>query len=316
MKKMLAKMQELDKPTKKLNESASMNISMTGDNSAEVGNLLKLLKDAGLNQADVVKPDMMPMRHDMEKFRGIVDGPASGPDYANEPDEFVMGLDSVTTNAGGGVNGPKHPADLRVKDPSMAHDIERIEQEDYANEPDEEFANVQTMTKDLAGGINGEKKMYAKAQDGDNPMSVKEGGTDYDSLANTFDREGIEGLAKALGKSEDEVSREFDNIAAQTGMHPDDDMQDIAYQYIDSVAGETEAQSSLEKTIKEKLLAALEARGKDEPAEPDAKKAAMRKRIEKHQSRSKDDYWDDEPKSKVKKMGGKYGTSYDAGDDE
>jgi len=25
----------------------------------------------------------------------------------------------VTTHAGGGVNGPKHPHDLRVKDPSM-----------------------------------------------------------------------------------------------------------------------------------------------------------------------------------------------------
>jgi hypothetical protein len=25
----------------------------------------------------------------------------------------------VTTDAGGGLNGPKHPADLRVKDPSM-----------------------------------------------------------------------------------------------------------------------------------------------------------------------------------------------------
>lgn len=37
--------------------------------------------------------------------------------YSNSPNEVVTDVDSVTTLAGGGVNGPKHPADLRVKDP-------------------------------------------------------------------------------------------------------------------------------------------------------------------------------------------------------
>ena len=37
--------------------------------------------------------------------------------YANTPNEVVADVDSVTTLAGGGVNGPKHPADIRVKDP-------------------------------------------------------------------------------------------------------------------------------------------------------------------------------------------------------
>lgn len=39
--------------------------------------------------------------------------------YANSPSDAVAGIESVTTDAGGGWNGPKHPADLRVKDPSM-----------------------------------------------------------------------------------------------------------------------------------------------------------------------------------------------------
>ena len=39
--------------------------------------------------------------------------------YANEPQEKYAGIDSVTILAGGGVNGPKHPHDLRVKDPSQ-----------------------------------------------------------------------------------------------------------------------------------------------------------------------------------------------------
>jgi hypothetical protein len=39
--------------------------------------------------------------------------------YANEPQEQYAGIDAVTTLAGGGVNAPKHPHDLRVKDPSQ-----------------------------------------------------------------------------------------------------------------------------------------------------------------------------------------------------
>ena len=52
------------------------------------------------------------------------------------------------------------------------------------------------------------------------------------------------------------------------------------------------------------------------PEKPDAKKAAMRKRIEKHQSRDKDDWWDDEDKPKKRRMGGRYGNKYNAGDDD
>ena len=37
--------------------------------------------------------------------------------YANTPDEVVTDIDSVTVDAGGGMNGPKHPAHIRVKDP-------------------------------------------------------------------------------------------------------------------------------------------------------------------------------------------------------
>ena len=37
--------------------------------------------------------------------------------YANEPNEIVSDVASVTTDAGGGVNGANHPDDIRVKDP-------------------------------------------------------------------------------------------------------------------------------------------------------------------------------------------------------
>lgn len=34
-------------------------------------------------------------------------------EYANEPDEHYSDVSAVTTLAGGGLNGPKHPADIR-----------------------------------------------------------------------------------------------------------------------------------------------------------------------------------------------------------
>ena len=40
------------------------------------------------------------------------------PQYSNSPNEVVAPVDAVTTDAGGGMNGSKHPADIRVKDPS------------------------------------------------------------------------------------------------------------------------------------------------------------------------------------------------------
>ena len=46
----------------------------------------------------------------------MLQNPSDGP-YANTPNEIVTNVDSVTTDAGGGVNGAKHVDDLRVKDP-------------------------------------------------------------------------------------------------------------------------------------------------------------------------------------------------------
>ena len=37
--------------------------------------------------------------------------------YANTPNEVVAPVSAVTTDAGVGWNGPKDPADIRVKDP-------------------------------------------------------------------------------------------------------------------------------------------------------------------------------------------------------
>ena len=53
------------------------------------------------------------------RFRQILamlDADSFGP-LSNSPNEVVAPIQAVTTDAGGGVNGPKHPDDIRVKDP-------------------------------------------------------------------------------------------------------------------------------------------------------------------------------------------------------
>ena len=39
--------------------------------------------------------------------------------YDNSPAEVVAGIESVTTHAGGGLNGPKNPADIKSNSISM-----------------------------------------------------------------------------------------------------------------------------------------------------------------------------------------------------
>jgi hypothetical protein len=51
----------------------------------------------------------------------MLDNPSKGP-LANSPNEVVADIEAVTTDAGGGVNAPKHPHDIRVKDPSAYPD--------------------------------------------------------------------------------------------------------------------------------------------------------------------------------------------------
>jgi len=55
-----------------------------------------------------------------KQILAMLDADSFGP-LANSPNEVVADINSVTTLAGGGVNGPKHPADIRVKDPGYGH---------------------------------------------------------------------------------------------------------------------------------------------------------------------------------------------------
>lgn len=74
-------------------------------------------------QPDSTSGEMSPLANgdDVNRFKQVMDlvSDEREREFANEPEEQYAGIDSVTINAGGGMNGPKHPHDLRVKDPSQ-----------------------------------------------------------------------------------------------------------------------------------------------------------------------------------------------------
>ena len=173
-----------------VNESASMNISMSGDNAGEVAELMKLMQNAGMADAGPVM-SMPDMDHDSGcGCSSCADGHEE-PDGDEEPQGPVMALPM-----------PKDgPAMAKMRD-IVSSGMEEPTDEEYANEPDEEYANVDYMTKDLSGGLNKQKKMYAKAQDGDNAMAV-------------------ENLASTLKDAYDQFKAQYNESKKGKGKKPD-----------------------------------------------------------------------------------------------
>ena len=116
----------------------TMNISMNASGKEHVEDLINMMKNAGLGGASEMKPDMMPMRQDMDRLRAIVGEPGD-----EDPNE------------------------------DLEPTVDDEEFEGYENEPDEDYKDQHYMTKDLAGGINREKKQYKAAQPGDNAMAME-----------------------------------------------------------------------------------------------------------------------------------------------
>lgn len=82
--------------------------------------------DHAENTTDIAQPDESTPNEqfyddDVRRFRQIVDLADSGEptEYSNTPREEYADLDSVTTAAGGGMQTPKHPADIRGEQPSI-----------------------------------------------------------------------------------------------------------------------------------------------------------------------------------------------------
>jgi hypothetical protein len=75
-----------------------------------------------VDQPDSIPDNYSPLSKgdDINRFKqiaGIVPT-CDSREVMNKPKEEYASIEAVTTDAGGGVNGPKHPHDIRVKDPS------------------------------------------------------------------------------------------------------------------------------------------------------------------------------------------------------
>jgi hypothetical protein len=73
-----------------------------------------------------------PLDDNVRRFKQIVDlvsGDRDPAAFANEPEEKIADIDSVTVDAGGGWMAPKHPADIRGEHPSMFPFFQAISKE-------------------------------------------------------------------------------------------------------------------------------------------------------------------------------------------
>jgi len=122
----------------------TMNISLNASGEKNVQDLINIMKNAGLSDAQPVSPEMMPVRQDMERLRAIVGEPDDQPDMEPSVGQEEIGMDDEA-------------------------------EESYDNAPDPEYADHQMMTKDLSGGLNREKKMHKPAAGGDNAMAIEDG---------------------------------------------------------------------------------------------------------------------------------------------
>ena len=148
---------------KAIKESASMNVSMTADNAREVADLMKLLKNAGMDDAKPVSDIMSPLMS-ME--------PSMEPSMPSDNmSDFVKMIDK----------GEKQdlPGETSCSSCGGTHEEDSCSEEydavidEWDNSPEEEYKDANYMLNDLAGGINRPKKQFAKANDGDNAMAVE-----------------------------------------------------------------------------------------------------------------------------------------------
>jgi len=66
---------------------------------------------------------------DVRRFKQIVDlasTDSTQSPFSNAPNEAYADIDAVTTDAGGGVNNPKHPSDQRVQHPSLYPGYQKV----------------------------------------------------------------------------------------------------------------------------------------------------------------------------------------------
>ncbi len=103
-----------------IHDLAQRVIELSRDNTATMAdydNIVAFMKAQGKNSAEQESMG----NDDIRRFRQIVDLADQGEptEYSNTPKEEYAAIDAVTTIAGGGIQAPKHPADIRGEQPSI-----------------------------------------------------------------------------------------------------------------------------------------------------------------------------------------------------
>jgi hypothetical protein len=90
-----------------------------------IRNVLDLIDSIDQPGAEVVVPVPAPADDDLRRMQQIAGLQTDEPTcFANEPVEAYADVAAVTVDAGGGVNGPKHPSDIRSDSVSMYPDFQ------------------------------------------------------------------------------------------------------------------------------------------------------------------------------------------------
>lgn len=187
----------------------TMNVSLNASGKEHVEDLINMMKNAGMNDAKEVGPDMMPMRMDMERLRDIVDEPKEDVevDEGGMKDQLIQAMEKIAADDSGdllykalskGAMGPDVQNYLQDMYDDVArenglhpdddHDqiemkmIDQIEadygMQEWANSPegvegDEDYRDQDYMTNMMGDDLHKKKKAYKAAQDGDNAMAVE-----------------------------------------------------------------------------------------------------------------------------------------------
>ncbi len=134
----------------------TVNVSMNASGKEHVADLLDMMKNAGLGDAEPVSAKTLSPRLDMERLAGIMDDPKI-------PGKDEVPGDEDTTDS-------SCMDDVDVEDT----DIEEWENSPEGSEGDPDYKDHHYMTKDLSGGINRKKKQFKAAQPGDNAMAMED----------------------------------------------------------------------------------------------------------------------------------------------
>lgn len=168
----------------------TMNVSMNASGKDHVADLLDMMKNAGMAGAGEVADAGLPMRTDMERLRGIVDGPED--------------MDASSCND-----------DIDMDDEAVA---------EYENEPDEEYKAIDDVINS-GDDLHRSKDAYAATQDGDNPMAVEDGdeATTYSVKGKSAEAQAA--LADAAGNIKEKLAARLKELMAD-GYDEDEEVGD------------------------------------------------------------------------------------------